>query len=653
MTSERAQRLARLAQSRAGGGRGLRACLAWRTLTRAGDRGDVAAAEAVWQALRRRPDDELWATLSRWRNPADLTEEACTEATAPDRSKAERGALTEFCLRHGLAPRDAVQRAGFFALTGQPDQRRALDPDGSLLAAAYRAASPATRGALREALAGAGDLDVVRVVAGSGPSSRVADMTAAERRYLCRHLADRRDWAELWRLAKDLPVADAVDAARLIDGHWRPSGQRDREWYGLLTRFDGNAARVALAKPVQIDVPGPVLAGALSADGTRLAAATTGFEHPLDRWPAPVTISVFSLPDGAVVMRYGLEGRSALGLAYASGGTTLIILDSRWDLPSAPRGDARLYRCPDGQPMARVFQEQIPFGRIAARRRGFVIAGYDGSRSRHVLSFHRADGHRFQRRFSHPWYSTSGRLLAVDHDSGRLAVGNSAGFTVYDAARAQHLRAVRTHEIYSTVFPEIRGFCFQGRGHVILTRENRVVRVRVESSGRLEYCAEARVDLPGAGPVVLVPARDEVCALDGRGNACYFDASSLRPAGRAGELTGLTGTALWNSADNSCHALGGHGVVHAVTRESLILQDVADRPQAAWRPLDLVAAGKAAAALPRSADTQPLWDLLLGCLEQRFGEEVRLGRWALTGDGLTAAAEDDIELADAELFSTE
>ena len=70
---------------------------------------------------------------------------------------------------------------------------------------------------MRQALAGADDLDLVRVVAAAGRDA-VATITPDEASYL----AGRRDWAGLWQLALSLPLADAVTAASLISDGWQP-----------------------------------------------------------------------------------------------------------------------------------------------------------------------------------------------------------------------------------------------------------------------------------------------------------------------------------------------------------------------------------------------------------------------------------------------
>lgn len=201
-----------------------------------------------------------------------------------------------FCAEHHLAPADQVQRAVFFVRTGQPDQYRALDPDGSLLALGYRGASDEERSALRAAMSGLGVLDVLHVLAGQG--TRQGDFTSLtehERRYLVERLADRRDWDQLWSLTLQMPLPEAV---RTVDefGDWRPSGEDDRRVFEALRAADPQAVArfvdtLAGADPLSA-IPGtrirpagpdgePIAVGALdfAPDGTQLAFAGRGTGH--------------------------------------------------------------------------------------------------------------------------------------------------------------------------------------------------------------------------------------------------------------------------------------------------------------------------------------------------------------------------------------
>jgi hypothetical protein len=174
MRYRRATRLAREADEvmadRAGDpvSPGWRARRAWRILKDAADRGDHVALDVMWQVWLRHPGDEIWESLARWRGERRLATDAVAAVTDPDRDTTRRYVIGNFCVRRGIVPDEDAVRALFFTMAGQPEQRRAADPEGSWLAAAYRAASEPVRAALRETLADSGDLELLRVLAERG-----------------------------------------------------------------------------------------------------------------------------------------------------------------------------------------------------------------------------------------------------------------------------------------------------------------------------------------------------------------------------------------------------------------------------------------------------------------------------------------------------
>ncbi|MFI0479472.1 hypothetical protein ACH34T_02450 [Actinomadura sp. 9N215] len=148
-----------------------------------------------------------------------------------------------FCLAHHLAPSDDAQRALFFVRTGQHEQHRALDPDATLLALAYKSAPPDVRASLRTVMTEHGDIDALRVLAGtSGRQNDFGSLTEQERRYLVRQLADRGDWGRLWPLTLRLPLAEAVDAVRAF-GEWEPSDPDGRHVFQALRAADPGTVR--------------------------------------------------------------------------------------------------------------------------------------------------------------------------------------------------------------------------------------------------------------------------------------------------------------------------------------------------------------------------------------------------------------------------
>jgi hypothetical protein len=353
---------------------GRRGRRAWRKLARKSRRDPSGpAAGALWRSWVWDPDDKGWALLSRRRGRRPVADLRAALAASPP-SVGNWPGLAAFCARHDLVPAEPVELARFYVLTRQQEQWRALDPDSVLLAAAYRAANQDVRTALREALAGQGDLDVLRVVV-AGDDTRVPDMTKDERDYLTRQFAADRDWAKLWRLARDLSLPDAVAAAAMIDEDWRPDGDQERDLYALLSRAGAGAdvrrsSKALRAAAITIRVPGSVLSCALPASGRRLAVITgdTGRTN---------TISVYALPDGRLVTRHGLSRHDRPSeLAYLPDGTLAVV-----EHETRAEDGTRVYRCADSGAVELVTGDDL--GSVARAVRGHRFGRIGGSGIEH------------------------------------------------------------------------------------------------------------------------------------------------------------------------------------------------------------------------------------------------------------------------------
>ncbi|HEY8482469.1 MAG TPA: hypothetical protein VIL71_21815, partial [Spirillospora sp.] len=169
-----------------------------------------------------------------------LNDELCERALTVPRA-------ARLCRERGLAPTDPVKRAVFFVITGRPEQHHALDPDGSLLSLGYASASDEVRAKLREALPAAGDLDLLRVIAGDDRRGRITAMSEEEILYLAEQLAARREWRDLWTLAKDLPIATAVRVVRLFRS-WTPRHSDERRLFRLMRGAKPGAIRSGVAQ---------------------------------------------------------------------------------------------------------------------------------------------------------------------------------------------------------------------------------------------------------------------------------------------------------------------------------------------------------------------------------------------------------------------
>jgi hypothetical protein len=325
----RAEAAARLAGwaawRRTPGVRGALGRWAWYRLVRAGNAGDGAAIDAVWGLWLRDPAEETWDLLGGWRPDSWLRRAALEAAVDPDRSSRAREAIGRFCGRHGLAPDDAVDQAVFFVLTGQAESHRAGDPDGTLLVSAYEATTAATRAELRRAIVSAGDLHVVRAL--TRTDRYMTEMTGAEIDELARRLAHDHVWAELWQLACDAPLPQAVTAARLVEG-WRPDGEAGRRFFDRLAAMDRESVEsLAAAWVTPVRIHGTMINEvAFAPDASQIVVATSS------------DVAVYSLPAGRHVRT---TSRRAEGLGRPITGGVVHLGD---DVVFAERHDKRRAR---------------------------------------------------------------------------------------------------------------------------------------------------------------------------------------------------------------------------------------------------------------------------------------------------------------------
>jgi hypothetical protein len=246
---------------------GLLGRIAWRRLLRTAQsartrRRRGQAFDLAWELWCRVLDHDGWADLSG-RVPDWAARNLFGGASGIYAANGNRAALVAFCVRYGLAPNALAERAQFYALTGQAEQRRALDPDGALVAEAYWEAWvwPERQAALRAVLTDSADLDAVRAIAAAGfsdgkiHSGNWSEARSASTRHLAAELARRGDWAWLWRLARDMPLLDAVAAVQPIDTGWQPGTPPERELHALLSRAGPELLAMA-ARDIPVDPDG-------------------------------------------------------------------------------------------------------------------------------------------------------------------------------------------------------------------------------------------------------------------------------------------------------------------------------------------------------------------------------------------------------------
>jgi hypothetical protein len=631
---------------RGDGRRGLLAGRAWRALAAAGNRSDHHVHAAVWGAWQQRPSGRLWELLACWEEPESLLAGTFGLAASPFVPAGERAAIGVFCGRRGLVPADPTQRALFFVMTGQPTQHRAADPDDSLLAAAYQAAIDQTRAALRVMLAGRADVDLAGILGGPSRPDGGRRLTGQESRYLVAQLAQRADWDGLWRLIRDLPVIEAVDAVRLLDDRWRPADGPDLALLGRLAGADPGevAAGYQALRPTRVDVAGSATACAFSADGRTLTAFTKTDPERSHGYTAPGGMSVpptmsrpagawsvFELPEGRLVQRRRLDqsytvsrlvaGDAILGLAHQQRGRTNRTVVLRWS---------------PGHPME-ILSPDPGLRQLLPRPGGVVLEVLSAGDTR--LVFWDAAGQvvrdvALHRDLKLPNTRMPPRLLAVDPTSGLLAVScvSATSATAPDDpwnmphwSRADYLVMLdrEASGVMASSSPEgpagFRSACFGPDGSLVTTHAD-WVRLWHRDGDRLEV--QAAAEIPGVRGPAVITARGEIAVLAVSplrlGQVRYLNPDTLADVATSRELAGRYGTSLWASADTGSHALGGPGFIEVVPT-SVDAAAVAERPAAWWAPADLatIAAAAGNPILPPAA--RPLLSLLRDCLNLQLG----------------------------------
>lgn len=250
LSTEDAARLVRqAARRRANGARGLWTRRAWRRLVRRCAAGDPAAQEAVRAIAAELPDTDVQELVA-------------------------------------VAPQETAD-AAYLVLIGQSAQYRALDPDGSLPALAYRAAAAQARARLRTVMASEGDAEVIRVMVTGDRRDRIAEMSTDELDYVRHQLARHQSRDELRRLTLDLPPAEAAEAARLLPERERTGGAADS--LSMLAERSPEQLRALVGRLPRVrlithSTPGNRLPASFSPDASELAV-TSVVRQAAQEWP--------------------------------------------------------------------------------------------------------------------------------------------------------------------------------------------------------------------------------------------------------------------------------------------------------------------------------------------------------------------------------
>jgi hypothetical protein len=604
--------------------------LVWKRLTRAAadwterERRRAASGLIGYWAMAGAPDDgPLTALIIAWAGRDAVDAWAIAGAEGDPRYGAL--ACRQYCERHGLVPDDAVALARFYVLAGQPEKWRALDADGSLIAA--------------------------------------ADLSDEQRDRLEAWLLARQDWDMLWRLIRRRsPLRAAVGLRGFPEGWLRAQqrtvgAERDRPLVEALSQADLTGLRAALdalvdVGVIHVEVPGRVRAGALSEDGARLAVWTYDTEpddsNPFGDYlpPGPGTVSVFRLPDGALLARHSVAIWHNADLMYS--GRHLAAFTVRLEKDST---EAWLHLCPqDDGPMELAHHDagDLEHGTVAVAPYddGFVSVGLD-----YTVSFHDAAGRRtatyrytlpdfrdLPHHYSdilHMFPGAKRAQISVDAASGRIVVMRDWFGLVFDArgrtkTELRRIGGLEQHRAWHHI-------TFQGP-NALLTAEGRRMfgwdldRYRPLPSEFEKGCR--RIEHPALS-MVWIPATGELCCCitargskiaegsditePGMGGVYYLDGETYEIVPGQRPLTNRLARALFASAAGTYYGTGGDSSASVVLQPentaARAVATLADKPVSAWQPTDVDQVRRAALLAERDPRFGPLLDLLSACAD--------------------------------------
>jgi hypothetical protein len=573
-------RLARLASRRRPDGTLTgRAVRAWERL--AAEAHDHTVRNVLLAAWLADPHEDTWEHVGRWCTPADVH----AAAVDPARTAGSRAALGAYCTRNGLVPDNPVERAVFYVLTGDQERYQAADPDGTLLAGAYRNAAEATREALRHTMVGAGELDLVRVIADRPDRP----LTAAEAGYLARQLADAGEWARLWRLVPAMPLAAAMGAARrFID--WRPDDDAGRAYLTHLARTDPDVLAALGAAAVTLIRNLSTTTFSFAPDGTEIAV-----RHRRGT-------KVFALPGGDLVATHPGSGYHNV---TALGGATIVYTDG-------PKADYPVIRrAPDRPAETLIFD--APGAKYGRTSDGFVVD------HRNVVYFGRASG---------PWTRTVGgplsiasrtaarSMIAADPVSGNLA------FRVFDdGGRDLVLVDAELRVLASSSLDGPGSGAFCGPEQLVLWHWGEGSRLELWQRDGSDLVRTAGTALTVYMTPAVAPGRVVVRRTEG---LVWLDSATLTPVAAPPGFPAVDSSKASFSPDGTLLAVAtDRGVdVHDLPMHQLTELTRTPLSQARLTDLETVAALAERQLTPGVGEVLAL---LRAGLEYRFGAEVALG----------------------------
>ncbi len=337
-------------------------------------------------------------------------------------------------MRHGLHPKNMMDRALFFFLTEQWGEYEACDFDLSILRQWFEHGGSDLRLRIADAARRAGRLELVELVSGARRRRRMWEMTEREWRVALSILREQQNWDKMWRMAVTAPAVWAVEALEeLNERGWRPTGVSHQADFAKLAAY----ARRCGAEPPTIGMEHrPVYK--FTAHTRRMSALVVSsyFHRTLATSSWDGTVNVWDMRDGELTTSMKAYAHPVSSIAATPDGSRLFAA-------SGAHPSVIGWAMPEGQPAFSMGGHQKGVACLAASPDGRVLAagGFDDA----VYLWRLGDQRLMGILRSH---GASVRSLAFSPDGDLLASGSEDGeVRLWDMESQRLLRVVPAHTL--------------------------------------------------------------------------------------------------------------------------------------------------------------------------------------------------------------
>jgi hypothetical protein len=414
-----------------------------------------------------------------------------------------------------LAPREQVERALFYFLSGQWDLYETLDFNHSLISTAYNTANNDLRRRLLALSRLTGRNEWLSSLPGSFRSRWLGDMDDLDWDHAVRHLVSTRNWENLWRLSLvGTPFWSAQMIAELSNAEWKPSSSEEEEFLSKMALLARTCAQSPLVLPPSKSIKTGVNSSTcLSVRSDCRQVAVGGMTS---------TIQLFPLPDGAPADG-SVSGPAAI--------TRALTYDRSGEYLAAASGDnqVRIFRLAEEKVIKAIVGHTNIIRSICLHpdQRTLFSASFDGS----VRAW------RFPQGTDLGTLDQSSRevhTVCVSYDGSMvLSAGADRTIRVFSWPERQFLREMQGHTAVITLL-----CASQSSPLVASYGADRTIRIWNYASGILlkEIDAGSETILTS---MALMSGDRLLAAGDDRGNISFFSTS--------------TGNRLFSTANNGSH----------------------------------------------------------------------------------------------------